>query len=361
MPSAQTSAMTRRIGAYLSVPASSIEWAISVQNAELASGKVVPIGEILIEREQVTREDLLTALEHQRIDRLRRCALFSGLSDADLARISENSEEITLSAGQELLKQGQHGDSIYTLVSGRLLMYRRLQHLEGVPVGVAVPGDSLGDAEYFSNGTHGISACAVEPALALRIRYEFLRDCTSLSSASAPGRNEDLFSLQGWDPTPGSAPESRDAPAAAAQTVGADTVTERVVQRATQALDADRALIFLLDSETGGLFAKMARDGECRTFRVRPGAGIVGFVARSGELVNVPEAYLDARFDPEIDVWSGYWTRTLLAGPIRNSAGAILGVLQVVNKHKGSFTQDDEVLFRAFGHQAASALRHMTA
>jgi len=98
---------------------------------------------------------------------------------------------------------------------------------------------------------------------------------------------------------------------------------------------------------------------ECRTFRVQPGSGIVGFVARSGELVNVPEAYLDARFDPEIDVWSGYWTRNLLAGPVRNTAGDLIGVLEVVNKRKGFFTQDDEVLFRAFTHQAANALKYM--
>ena len=359
MPSTHTSAATRRIGEYLSVPPSSIEWAISVQNAEMASGNVKPIGEILIDREQITREDLLNALEQQRIDRLRRCALFAGLADAEIARISENSEEIALSAGQELLKQDQYGDSIYTLMSGRLLIYRRLEHLEGVPVGVAVPGDFLGDAEYFSNGTHSVSACAVEPALVLRIRYEFLPERTRLSQGTGPGSNEDFFSLQRLAPSAESSVEPRDASAAAEQTVGIDAVTERVVERAVRVMEVDRAHLFLPDAETGGLFTRMTLGEECRTFGVQPGVGIPGFVAQSGELVNVPEAYLDARFDPEIDVWSGYWTRNLLAGPIRNTAGDIVGILQVVNKQKGLFTRDDEVLFRAFTHQAASVLKNM--
>jgi hypothetical protein len=358
MPSTQTSAATRRIGEYLSVPSSSIEWAISVQNAEMASGNVKPIGEILIEREQISREDLLNALEQQRVDRLRRCALFAGLSDADIARVSENSEEIALSAGQELLKQDQYGDSIYTLMSGRFLIYRRLEHLEGVPIGVAVPGDFLGDAEYFSNGTHSVSACAVEPALVLKIRYEFLPERTKLTRGTAPGFNDAFFVQQSPAPESGAGP--RDASAAEAQTTGIDALTERIVERAARVMDVDQAHLFLPDSETGGLFARMTMGEECRTFGVRPGVGIPGFVAQSGELVNVPEAYLDARFDPEIDVWSGYWTRNLLAGPIRNTAGDIVGVLQVVNKRKGIFSQDDEVLFRAFAHQAASALEYMT-
>jgi signal transduction protein with GAF and PtsI domain len=131
---------------------------------------------------------------------------------------------------------------------------------------------------------------------------------------------------------------------------------ERIVQRAARVMEADRAYLFLLDTNTGDLYAKVTAGNESRIFRVQAGTEVVGLVAQTGEPLILQEAYLDKRFHPAIDIWTGHWTRTLMAGPVRDARGAIIAVIQVENKKKGLFNRDDEVLFRAFARQAATAV-----
>ena len=83
------------------------------------------------------------------------------------------------------------------------------------------------------------------------------------------------------------------------------------------------------------------------------GAGIAGWVAQSGEIVNIPDAYADPRFNPDVDKRTGYHTRNILCLPIRNKAGKIVASLQLLNKKKGSFTDEDaDFLLTLSGHMA---------
>ncbi len=61
-------------------------------------------------------------------------------------------------------------------------------------------------------------------------------------------------------------------------------------QEARTLLEADRATLFLLDEAKGELWSKVA-EGVDGTIRVPVSAGIVGAVARSAALVNIPDAY----------------------------------------------------------------------
>jgi len=351
----QTFSEPRRIGAYLSCPTDAIEWAVAVQAAELASGGVKPIGEILLEREQITREQLKDALARQRIDRLRQCALFADMSDCELARIGEIADEVNLAAGQELLRQDQRGDSLYTVVSGRVLIFRRCEHLEGVPVGVALPGEFLGEMDYFSDGTRSFSATAIEPTLLLKIRYEFLPDRAQLTRDLASGYDHGFSAKPATELPPGDHSGSADP----SEEINArtDALIDNIVRRACRVLQADSAGLFLIEPESGDLLSKVTKGGLSRNIRVRAGTEITGWVAQTGELANVPEAYLDSRFNPGVDIWADYWTRTVLAGPVRNPEGQIIGVIQAVNKTRDRrFTREDEVLLRAFTCQSADAV-----
>ncbi|CAG5109013.1 5'-cyclic-AMP and -GMP phosphodiesterase 11 (Drosophila melanogaster) [Cotesia congregata] len=80
------------------------------------------------------------------------------------------------------------------------------------------------------------------------------------------------------------------------------------------------------------------------------GTGIVGFVAESGEPVNIPDAYMDDRFNREIDVLTGYRTKALLCMPIKDCSGDVIGVAQVINKLGGEaqFTVQDEKIFASY-------------
>lgn len=62
--------------------------------------------------------------------------------------------------------------------------------------------------------------------------------------------------------------------------------------------------------------------------------GCIKFVSNKNLLfifqtVNIPDAYLDARFDPSVDDGTGFKHNTILCMAIKNSEGRIIGVIQV--------------------------------
>ncbi|KAG7205543.1 hypothetical protein KM043_007520 [Ampulex compressa] len=90
------------------------------------------------------------------------------------------------------------------------------------------------------------------------------------------------------------------------------------------------------------------------------GTGIVGYVAESGEPVNIPDAYKDSRFNREIDALTGYRTRALLCMPIKDCSGDVIGVAQVINKlgGEGQFTVQDEKIFAGYLQFCGIGLRN---
>lgn len=87
--------------------------------------------------------------------------------------------------------------------------------------------------------------------------------------------------------------------------------------------------------------------------------GLVGHVARTGQPVNVLDAYADPRFYPNVDMATGYRTKTLLAMPLLDRDQRVLGVVQFINKSAGAFTTEDEDLLHAFCAQASVALQNV--
>ncbi len=83
-----------------------------------------------------------------------------------------------------------------------------------------------------------------------------------------------------------------------------------------------------------------------------------GWVAKTREIVNIPDAYADQRFYPAVDLKSGYRTRSILTVPMLGALGGLVGVLQVLNKQDGPFTSSDEELLLALAAQAAIAIEN---
>lgn len=137
--------------------------------------------------------------------------------------------------------------------------------------------------------------------------------------------------------------------------------TLRVVMTEARILmQADRSTLFLLDRESNELWSKVAKaDGETLLeIRIPADRGIVGFVASTGQSLNVPNAYEDPRFDSTVDRQTGYRTRTILCMPVYNSEGKLIGVTQLINKLQGTFNASDEKFMQAFNIQAGVALEN---
>jgi Nif-specific regulatory protein len=127
-----------------------------------------------------------------------------------------------------------------------------------------------------------------------------------------------------------------------------------IANEATKLMGADRASLFLLDRERGELWSKVALGSEEIRFDAR--LGIAGAVALSGQTINVEDAHQDPRFYHEIDLRSGYRTRSLLAIPLRTHEGEIIGAFEVLNKTTGLFSEADEEILKALAAQAAIAI-----
>jgi signal transduction histidine kinase len=92
--------------------------------------------------------------------------------------------------------------------------------------------------------------------------------------------------------------------------------------------------------------------------RLPLGKGLAGYVAKMGEIVNIPDAYNDPRFNPEVDKKTGYRTNNMLTMPMRNRDGKIIGVFQMLNKKGGPFTPQDEEFLNALSIHASIAIEN---
>ncbi|HKY51241.1 MAG TPA: GAF domain-containing protein, partial [Candidatus Limnocylindria bacterium] len=136
-----------------------------------------------------------------------------------------------------------------------------------------------------------------------------------------------------------------------------DALLQAIAEATRELLAADRATIFIVDRDRGELWSRVALGtGE---IRIPLGTGIAGTVAETGEVINIPDAYADPRFNPEPDQHSGYQTKSLLTFPMKGQEGRVIGVFQAVNKHGGgAFTTADEDTLASLAASAAVAVEN---
>jgi signal transduction histidine kinase/putative methionine-R-sulfoxide reductase with GAF domain len=139
-------------------------------------------------------------------------------------------------------------------------------------------------------------------------------------------------------------------------TLDLDQLLELILGKITDALEADRATLYLLDEAKDELVSRIVQGDEVKSIRLKVGHGIAGHVARTGKSLNIKDAYKDPRFNPEWDMISGYRTRSILVAPMKNHLGRTIGVVQVLNKKRGEFTEVDGVILAALATQAAISI-----
>ena len=113
--------------------------------------------------------------------------------------------------------------------------------------------------------------------------------------------------------------------------------------------------------------APRLREEEPLSLRV---PSLAGHVARTGSILNIPDAYQipDSRpymFHPWWDARNDYQTLSVLAVPLANRQGRVIGVLELINAldadgRPAPFDADYEPLVRALAAQAALAIIHLT-
>ena len=132
-----------------------------------------------------------------------------------------------------------------------------------------------------------------------------------------------------------------------------DEMLLKIAQKACEVMESDRCTLFLHDPKTDELWSKVALGMGGQEIRIPGGSGVAGHCFRTGEAINLPDAYADPRFNREVDERTGYRTRSLFCAPVHNRNGKRLGVVQLLNKKEGVFTEEDETFLKIFVNHAS--------
>lgn len=145
------------------------------------------------------------------------------------------------------------------------------------------------------------------------------------------------------------------------QRVGAiedlDELLATFVEIVVTETDAERGTLFLNDASTGELYSRFAQGTFNREIRLLNNEGIAGTVFQTGVGEIVHDAYADQRFNRVIDQKTGFVTKSIICAPVKTSRGAVIGVVQTLNKKNGQFTQQDLELLEAMAMQASVTLQ----
>jgi Nif-specific regulatory protein len=142
--------------------------------------------------------------------------------------------------------------------------------------------------------------------------------------------------------------------------IAIEELLRRLVDGIAAAMGADRGTIYLVDYAKGEVYSRAAHLPELDEIRLRLGQGVAGIVAQTGDVVNLPTTRRDERFYQGVDDQTGYRTESMLAVPLRDRTGRILGVVQLLNKRGGPFGRQDEQALGELAAQAAVAIEATT-
>ena len=131
-----------------------------------------------------------------------------------------------------------------------------------------------------------------------------------------------------------------------------------IVNKIKDALDCNRASVFILDEEKDQLYAEVERG---LVIRIPKHAGIAGSSLKNDEVIVVNDTYADERFNKKADKKTGYTTNSLLTVPAHDATGKVVGVVQAVNKnHMKDFSLMDEVLLEMLSDAIGLMIGHST-
>lgn len=147
------------------------------------------------------------------------------------------------------------------------------------------------------------------------------------------------------------------------RSISAETDLEKlihIIERETRiALDAQSCNVFSYHQEKNELSAKILVGTEIQDVRFSAKTGLAGYVARTGEGVNIKDAYNDERFNHDIDNYRPEKTKTILCIPFKNLKQEVVGVIQITNKKNNRvFSDKDEDLLMAIGSSAGIAIEN---
>jgi sigma-B regulation protein RsbU (phosphoserine phosphatase) len=308
----------------------------------------------------------------RRFERLRHNVLTEMLSDEQFASFRSEFFERSYAAGETILEDEGEGDELHLIVEGRVRITKAFRGGAETLLALLHAGDFFGELELIDGRRRAARVVAVDPCVTFAIRRptfdRLLADNSGFSYRllqvlSVRLRTVDNHFVRELErQTDHSSREIArlrrliEAAKVLNSTLDLGRLLEVILETALGLVEGDRGTVYLVDHERQELWSRVLKGNS--EIRLPVGSGISGYVAATGDTLNIPDAYFDTRFNPEIDRKSGYRTRSILCMPMKNKDGVIVGVFQLLNKKDGPFTLDDESILEALSVHAAIALEN---
>jgi signal transduction histidine kinase len=147
---------------------------------------------------------------------------------------------------------------------------------------------------------------------------------------------------------------------ALSSTLDLDKVLVTVLDEVRRLLGVVASSVWLIDPDTGELVCWQATEpqGELvRGWRLAPGEGLGGWVARTGKSLIVPDIRSDERHFKGVDQTTGLQIRSIVSVPLYVRED-VIGVLQVVDENVGRFKPADLKVLEPLAATAAIAIEN---
>ncbi|MDE3058119.1 MAG: cyclic nucleotide-binding domain-containing protein [Bacteroidota bacterium] len=308
------------------------------------------------------------------IENLHSNTLFKYCSDADLKNFLRVLKEETFQANTIIFNENTRGERLYLILEGKVRISKITRLGQETTLATLEKGDFFGEMELLDNEPRSARTRALEKTIAAGIskndfdalvKSNHIIALNLLKTISKRLRAADQTIVSELEHTIevstqhiGKLNLLIDAAKTVNSTLDLDKLLDVILETAIKSIGADRGTLYLLDEVKSEIWSKALRGSEVVEIRLPVGKGLAGYVAKTGETINIPDAYNDARFNPEVDKKSGYHTNNMLCMPMRNRDKKIIGVFQMLNKKGSAFTADDEEFINALSIHASIAIEN---
>ncbi len=145
-----------------------------------------------------------------------------------------------------------------------------------------------------------------------------------------------------------------------ASTLDLNTLLKRIITAASEITQAEAASILLYDATMRQLYFQVATNIDQPTMRgliVPLENSIAGWIVTHRQTVRIEDVHSDSRYFDDVERTTGFQTTSLLGIPLI-AKDKVVGVLEVLNKRGGNFTDEDEDLLNVLGAQAAVSIEN---
>jgi len=137
-----------------------------------------------------------------------------------------------------------------------------------------------------------------------------------------------------------------------------DSLFVTIMTQVNDILKSERSTVFVYDESNDELWSLVATGIDKNVIHIPSNSGIAGCVFHSKQPIIANNAYEDERFNPEVDLITGFHTDKVISVPLINREKKCIGALEALNRQDKDFDKEDLTLLNAISNYVTIALEN---